>query len=99
VKCLFCGKEFEAERKTARFDSSTCRSAYFRKPIKTPEQAQEKVSVAKEIVSVASESEIKDSQPVSVASKFPGFNPPMRVSGIWTTKMVWGNGIPFEPKI
>jgi hypothetical protein len=28
--CEYCGKEFDAERKTARFDSPTCRKAYGR---------------------------------------------------------------------
>lgn len=30
MKCLFCGKEFEAKRRSARFDSVTCRVAYSR---------------------------------------------------------------------
>lgn len=53
VKCLYCNKEFEAERSTRHFDTDACRKAYKRL------QQDKKENVIKQVIETISEKELR----------------------------------------
>ena len=67
MKCLYCQKEFEAKRSTARFDTDVCRVAYSRVGVSVTKDVPVSVtktedSVTKEVsvtVSVTEKKELK----------------------------------------
>lgn len=44
-QCLFCGKNFTAQRSTAKFDSDACKMAFKRKPVTVSQSAPVNVTV------------------------------------------------------